>query len=118
MAAEIAQSVEHRTENPSVPGSNPGLGTISNQRSYSKAVTPFFFIVKRQRAARKAAELTVFFDVFLLDRKARNVYIARRIETIIFFGKKFLKKSTGCLTGWWVKTSGQSWRPHHFYSNY
>ena len=26
--AEIAQSVEQRTENPCVPGSNPGLGTI------------------------------------------------------------------------------------------
>jgi hypothetical protein len=28
----------------------------------------------------------------LLDRKARNVYIARRIETIIFFGKKVFEK--------------------------
>ena len=26
--AEIAQLVERRTENPGVPGSNPGLGTI------------------------------------------------------------------------------------------
>jgi hypothetical protein len=26
--AEIAQMVEHRTENPGVPGSIPGLGTI------------------------------------------------------------------------------------------
>jgi hypothetical protein len=101
VAAEIAQSVEHRTENPSVPGSNPGLGTISNQRSYSKAVTPFFHC-ETPTGCTKGGRTYRFFDVFLLDRKARNVYIARRIETIIFFCKKFLKKSTGCLTGWWV----------------
>ena len=47
LKAEIAQSVEHRTENPGVPGSNPGLGTIYTVWGHAKimfSMTPFFFL--------------------------------------------------------------------------
>ena len=43
--AEIAQSVEQRTENPCVPGSNPGLGTtIVSTKGLQNYATPFLFI--------------------------------------------------------------------------
>lgn len=42
LSAEIAQSVEQRTENPCVPGSNPGLGTSKFKRLQVFPVTAFF----------------------------------------------------------------------------
>ena len=41
----IAQLVEQRTENPCVPGSNPG-GTTSKSSSYDKKVAAFFVVFR------------------------------------------------------------------------
>ena len=41
--AEIAQSVEQRTENPRVPSSILGLGTSKNKGLGQKLLTPFFY---------------------------------------------------------------------------
>jgi hypothetical protein len=81
--AEIAQSVEHRTENPSVPGSNPGLGTIVKQKELHFVCSSFFItpesvkITKRVHVTGKkpaffCKEIGLFLS-FLLDRNEVNV---------------------------------------------